>query len=99
MSEPLSSRTDSKVINDDTNLEPYLPAALIIPDTEIVRLWLKTRKTGKRSGAPNYTEEDIDTLLDIMEIKEPVGARDWTAVTTEHNNSAEKSGYYKRDLE
>lgn len=99
MSKPLSSSTNSQVVNDDTNVEKHLHAATVIPAKGIVSPSVKNKKAGKRSGALNYTEEDTDRLLDIVKNKEPIGAHDWAAVATEKDHYAEKFGVYKRDIE
>lgn len=58
MFEPLSSRTDSQLVNNDTDLEQYLHAATVKPDAESISPRLRTGKTENYCVAPNYIKQE-----------------------------------------
>ena len=40
---------------------------------------------GRAAGAANYSAEDVDTLLDILEERLPLGGHAWNSATDEFN--------------
>lgn len=48
----------------------------------------KQRRQSSRAGAPNYTEQDVDELLHIVEEVIPIGANDWSRIRSEFNDWA-----------
>lgn len=56
-------------------------------------------KRGKRSGAPNYTDEDMSALLDIVEKIEPIGSNEWAAVSSKFEEYTDENDRPKRDID
>ena len=54
---------------------------------------------GSRSGAPNYSSEDVQQLLDITEKMLPIGANYWAAVAASFNNWADAQIKTKREAD
>lgn len=54
---------------------------------------------GKRAGAPNYNQEDVDKLLEILDVEEPLGANDWALVESLHNSWATEEDRPVRDAD
>lgn len=52
-----------------------------------------------RTGSPNYNDADIDTLLDITEEVEPLGANQWSIVSHKFNEWCQRNGRPVRDAE
>lgn len=50
------------------------------------------------AGASNYTTEDIDALLDILEVQLPLGAKGWNLVGDEFCEWAEGHGHSPRTV-
>lgn len=50
------------------------------------------RQKGRATGALNYQEEDINALMDILEVRLPVGAKGWNSVADEFCEWAEENG-------
>lgn len=48
----------------------------------------KQRRQSSRAGAPNYTEQDVNELLHIVEEVIPIGANDWSRIRSEFNDWA-----------
>ncbi|KAI0648374.1 hypothetical protein C8Q79DRAFT_572296 [Trametes meyenii] len=51
-----------------------------------------TSHTGRQPGASNYSEEDVDTLLDLVQNELPVGQRAWERITEQFNEWAQDNG-------
>jgi hypothetical protein len=50
------------------------------------------RQKGRAVGAPNYSVEDIEALLDILEVRLPMGAKGWNSVADEFCEWASENG-------
>lgn len=48
------------------------------------------RRGGNRAGVPNYSDHDLDALLEIVEEKEPLGANHWVCLLTDFRNGRRK---------
>lgn len=79
MSSPQSSASGD-IDADEGSAQKPSSAATVIPESEYHRPTTKRRKTGKQSGFPNYSEEEVGILLDNAEKRRPFGSNDWAAV-------------------
>jgi hypothetical protein len=50
------------------------------------------RQKGRAVGAPNYSVEDIEALLDILEVCLPMGAKGWNSIADEFCEWASENG-------
>lgn len=62
---------------------------------------LPATEKGKRSraGAPNYSESDVNALLDIVAVVEPLGANQWAIVAQQFNNWCTANDRPERDMD
>lgn len=51
------------------------------------------------NGPPNYSEADIDALLDIVSEMEPIVGNDWSAVAAKFGEYTSMTHRPKRDIE
>lgn len=58
-----------------------------------------TSKREKRSGAPNYSSENVNVLLNIVEDLEPIGANNWVAVLSKFKDYTKENSRSKRDID
>ncbi|KAF9019861.1 hypothetical protein BDZ89DRAFT_1206543 [Hymenopellis radicata] len=58
---------------------------------------IKRKRGGRTSGAANYTAEDMEALLDIVEIQLPIGGKGWNVCTEEFNIWAVENERPKRE--
>ncbi|KDR67831.1 hypothetical protein GALMADRAFT_216203 [Galerina marginata CBS 339.88] len=56
----------------------------------------KKKRGGRVNGAPNYSEVDVDALLDIVEVRLPVGPIGWTQVGEDFGKWAKSEGRPER---
>lgn len=56
----------------------------------------RIKRRGRVAGTANYSDEDLDALLDLLEEYLPVGGLSWNAVTTSFNEWAVTSGRPER---
>lgn len=75
---------------------PQLKIYPNIPSSARLR---EKRKKGGRTGAPNYSNEDIDTLLDVVEEVEPLGSNQWAMVEKNYNEWGENNDRPYRDMD
>ena len=54
---------------------------------------------GRTKGATNYTAEEIDTLLEMVEEVVPVGKAGWETVQARYALFAKRAGWVERDVE
>jgi hypothetical protein len=54
------------------------------------------KQRGRVPGAPNYTTEDIDALLDILEVQLPLGTKGWNSAADEFCEWAEENEHSPR---
>ncbi|EIW51376.1 uncharacterized protein TRAVEDRAFT_41095 [Trametes versicolor FP-101664 SS1] len=47
---------------------------------------------GRQPGASNYTDEDMDALLDLVEVELPIGQNAWQRITDDFNSWARENG-------
>lgn len=59
----------------------------------------KKKKKKTRTGSPNYSDEDIEKLLDIVAECEPIGNNDWCLVAARFNEYATDNEKATRDTE
>lgn len=57
------------------------------------------KKKGGRSGAPNYSIEDIEAMLDAVEDVEPLGANQWAIVEQQFNEWSTANERPYRDMD
>jgi hypothetical protein len=50
------------------------------------------KQKGRASGAPNYTLEDVEGLLDILSVNLPLGGRAWNTAADDFYVWAEENG-------
>jgi hypothetical protein len=51
---------------------------------------------GCTAGTPNYSFNDVDALMDILEVLQPLGAKAWNSASGEFNLWAEENGHPTR---
>ena len=56
------------------------------------------RKHGRAAGTANYSDEDMDQLLDLLEAYLPPGAKAWNRVGDEFNGWASENGRPERTV-
>ncbi len=52
---------------------------------------MKKKRGGRSAGASNYSTEDVNALLDILEEHRPLGAHAWNMCADEYTVWAEDS--------
>lgn len=57
----------------------------------------RARKKGRRVGAVNYSADDTEKLLDLVEEVQPMGAQQWAIVANEYAEYAQGEDRPKRD--
>ncbi|KAJ7572968.1 hypothetical protein C8J56DRAFT_904441 [Mycena floridula] len=54
------------------------------------------KSKGRTAGAPNYTDEEVHGLLDLIEQSLPIGAAGWNSVGDAYLDWAKENGYAER---
>lgn len=50
------------------------------------------KKRGRKEGSGNYTTDDLDALMDILEERLPIGGKGWNTSTDDFNEWARENG-------
>ena len=48
---------------------------------------------GRTAGTPNYSFDDVNVLMDILEVLQPLGAKAWNSALDEFNVWVEENGH------
>lgn len=94
---PLQSTTSPTRSPLDAFLSPS--QAPPSPSPDATPTGKKTKAKATRTGAPNYSEDDIKALLDIVDELEPIGNNEWCLVSSRFNSYAAEHQRPMRDTE
>ena len=82
----ISSEVGPRRSKQHTRFNPIQPEQQVRQD----------KRRGRRHGAMNYTTDEVNTFLDLIDKELPVGGKGWAVVGARFRDTAQTNGFPQR---